>query len=862
MTKLPMLLLAIAFTTFGEPAIAQNKKPAKKGSGQSDQKWIHLDLSNATLMGNSLRIAPDKSICTKQSYSGPVDVTVIARTNKDNIRLHAFKGGIVIFNLENTSGDMRVHRPDDVEKESVGSVAVTTNAPLEAERWHTIYWKIREDGMEIIVNGKVVFSETHKYDLSKPCPIRISGALGSVVDVSHAKVVSLGARIAADKKRDDDKAERERKNAEIQEVLTKKENERLAAEKDRQAAAWKSLPSISGCYRLEQSKDLFYHPRNAPLLQLHGFFLEENNDVTFYTVWSAPEIAVSKVKEKIGRWEWDGKVLVLHPHNAQAFLKGNPRYRPDSNFLKATLRYVDDAKEAKSIDIGLQRIGPIPTANGPDGSLRYTVGELLTARDFLKKENSGKTVFITGSVAKVEKSRLDLTIHAGEISLVLLGGETEPNSFTINSKDNEVWKGLNVGELVTVRCRLHWEANSFLFQDAELYTSPATSSGSKNQSDNPKDKANPAPTEIKDQGGEKQREAKTWDHLDVTNAQQMDGYLRLTPESAIATKEGFTGPIEIVVVAKTERNNIRLHAFNGACVIFNWEVNQAELRVNRPDGNDNRESGSLAAVRVRPLEPNQWYTLRWRVTEIGTSISIDGKVVFSEQRSNNLSAKRPVIVASGDSVVDVKSLSVSRNQERAQVGQKPKKSPGKVEQPNTPPPTGNAKKKDVIGIGDLCPEFTLPDLDGKNHSLAEYKKDVVVVCVLRNSCPVSAVHEDKIVAFAKKYGEKIDFVAIYIKNYDDEMDKLPKIKEKGFGFPCLNDESKAFVRSIGAKKTPEFFVLNKDRRLIYRGVMVDSLQTPKQFYLDAAVEAGLKGQNPNTMEATRSSPNGCQIIYR
>jgi hypothetical protein len=149
-----------------------------------------------------------------------------------------------------------------------------------------------------------------------------------------------------------------------------------------------------------------------------------------------------------------------------------------------------------------------------------------------------------------------------------------------------------------------------------------------------------------------------WAHLDVGRAKVEGGFIRVPPGSALQTKEAYTGPIEVVVVARTQKNNIRLRAYNGACVIFNWERRQNELRVTRPDGNTSPESGSLATARVQPLAPNTWYTLRWRITEQGMRVSVNGKLVFSERRRYTLSARLPVVVRAEDSVVDVKSFDV------------------------------------------------------------------------------------------------------------------------------------------------------------------------------------------------------------
>jgi hypothetical protein len=63
-----------------------------------------------------------------------------------------------------------------------------------------------------------------------------------------------------------------------------------------------------------------------------------------------------------------------------------------------------------------------------------------------------------------------------------------------------------------------------------------------------------------------------WSHLDISHAKVQDEFLRINRWEAISTKRPYSGPIEVTVVARTEKENIRLHAFKGAAVIFNWEV--------------------------------------------------------------------------------------------------------------------------------------------------------------------------------------------------------------------------------------------------------------------------------------------------
>src|SRR5271156_4083610 len=81
---------------------------------------------------------------------------------------------------------------------------------------------------------------------------------------------------------------------------------------------------------------------------------------------------------------------------------------------------------------------------------------------------------------------------------------------------------------------------------------------------------------------------------------------------------------------------------------------------------------------------------------------------------------------------------------------------------------GGGKFNKKVKVGDDAPIFTgLPRVDGKSHSLSEYKdKDVVVVCITCNHCPVAVAYEDRMIDFAKKYtsapDSKVVLVAINV----------------------------------------------------------------------------------------------------
>ncbi|HEX3146848.1 MAG TPA: thioredoxin family protein [Gemmataceae bacterium] len=176
---------------------------------------------------------------------------------------------------------------------------------------------------------------------------------------------------------------------------------------------------------------------------------------------------------------------------------------------------------------------------------------------------------------------------------------------------------------------------------------------------------------------------------------------------------------------------------------------------------------------------------------------------------------------------------------------------------------GEFNKK--LSIGDVAPAWKdLPGTDDKKHALADLQsKDFVVVVFTCNSCACSEEYEDRIIAFAKKYADKVALVAINVNTIPaDRLDAMKKkAVAKKFSFPYLYDESQKIAQDYGAIYTPEFFVIDKDRRIVYMGAMDDKTKADdvKDKYLESAVDALLKGDKP----ATKETPaHGCLIRFK
>ncbi len=170
-----------------------------------------------------------------------------------------------------------------------------------------------------------------------------------------------------------------------------------------------------------------------------------------------------------------------------------------------------------------------------------------------------------------------------------------------------------------------------------------------------------------------------------------------------------------------------------------------------------------------------------------------------------------------------------------------------------------------LNIGDRAPEWKeLPGVDDKKYSLADFKsKPVLVVFFTCNSCPYAVEYEDRILALTKEHAgtdSKVGFVAINVNKVEADLPPAmkAKAKAKNFNFPYLFDETQRVAKDFGAGYTPEFFVLNSERRVVYMGALDDNsnAELVKQRYLADAIAATLAGKEISKKE---TPPVGCRI---
>lgn len=177
----------------------------------------------------------------------------------------------------------------------------------------------------------------------------------------------------------------------------------------------------------------------------------------------------------------------------------------------------------------------------------------------------------------------------------------------------------------------------------------------------------------------------------------------------------------------------------------------------------------------------------------------------------------------------------------------------------------------MLALGTLAPAFLLTNVvDKQQYSLDSFKdKKVLVVMFICRHCPFVVHVQHELAKLGKDYANKsVAFVAISSNDAEkyplDAPDKLKEMAlELGFNFPFLYDESQEVAKAFTAACTPDIFVFDQHRKLVYRGQLDDSRPnngkpvTGKD--LRAAIDAVLAGKPVNPDQKPSA---GCNIKWK
>jgi len=194
--------------------------------------------------------------------------------------------------------------------------------------------------------------------------------------------------------------------------------------------------------------------------------------------------------------------------------------------------------------------------------------------------------------------------------------------------------------------------------------------------------------------------------------------------------------------------------------------------------------------------------------------------------------------------------------------------------------TGATLQEDALKtlpVGASAPDFSLPGVDGKTYSLADFKDaKILIVLFTSNHCPTAQAYDGRVKKIVEEYGPKgVALVAIqpnstkglrldelgYTELGDSFEDMKVRAKEKAFNYPYVDDgATQATAKAYGCKATPHAFVFDASRRLCYAG-RIDDSERPEYVKvqdLRNALDAMLAGRE---VEVKTTPAFGCSTKW-
>jgi peroxiredoxin len=176
----------------------------------------------------------------------------------------------------------------------------------------------------------------------------------------------------------------------------------------------------------------------------------------------------------------------------------------------------------------------------------------------------------------------------------------------------------------------------------------------------------------------------------------------------------------------------------------------------------------------------------------------------------------------------------------------------------------------MVDLGTTAPDFNLPDTGGQIVRRDDLRDaTALLVMFICNHCPFVQHIRQELSRFAHDYlGKGLAMVAINsndVGSYpDDRPEKMAEEKKRyDYPFPYLYDESQSVAKAYGAACTPDFFLFDGERRLVYRGQFDDSRpgndRPVSGSDLRAAADAVLSGRPVNPEQRPSL---GCNIKWK
>lgn len=177
----------------------------------------------------------------------------------------------------------------------------------------------------------------------------------------------------------------------------------------------------------------------------------------------------------------------------------------------------------------------------------------------------------------------------------------------------------------------------------------------------------------------------------------------------------------------------------------------------------------------------------------------------------------------------------------------------------------------MLPLGTKAPEFHLPEVvSGENISLANFadKKALLVMFICRH-CPFVKHIQQELANLGKDYlNSDLGIVAISANDAQNYLNDAPEsLKEMstelGFKFPLCYDETQETAKAYTAACTPDFFLFDEERKLVYRGQLDDSRPSNNKPVTGADLRAAIEAVLADQAVTSEQIPSvGCNIKWK
>ena len=180
-----------------------------------------------------------------------------------------------------------------------------------------------------------------------------------------------------------------------------------------------------------------------------------------------------------------------------------------------------------------------------------------------------------------------------------------------------------------------------------------------------------------------------------------------------------------------------------------------------------------------------------------------------------------------------------------------------------------AKMESIISLktGDNAPEFNLKGIDDEMHSLNDYSKKGLLVIFMCNHCPFVKAKIEAIKELHSKFKDHISIVGINsndsVKYPDDDFESMKNVaKEKGLEIDYLVDETQEIAKKYGAVCTPDPFLFDSEKKLVFHGRIDDAMNPEATVSEKVMVNNIEKFLNGEKIEKDFDPSIGCSIKWK